>query len=75
MRPLRIDPINQVLISNSDANTLTRNEIQTDDVLITRTGAIVESVQSMIAMNERLLLPTHLSSARNNLIHSFLLFS
>ena len=39
MRPLRIDPINQVLISNSDANTLTRNEIQTDDVLITRTGA------------------------------------
>ena len=39
VRPLRIDPINQVLISNSDANTLTRNEIQTDDVLITRTGA------------------------------------
>ena len=39
VRPLKIDPTNQVLISNSDADTLTRNEIEPDDVLITRTGA------------------------------------
>ena len=39
VRPLRIDPTNQVLISHSDAATLTRNEIEPDDVLITRTGA------------------------------------
>ena len=39
VRPLRIDPTNQVLISNSDAATLTRNKIEPDDVLITRTGA------------------------------------
>ena len=39
VRPLRIDPTNQVLISQGDADTLCRNELAADDVLITRTGA------------------------------------
>ena len=39
VRPLRIDPTNQVLISQGDASTLSRNELEADDVLITRTGA------------------------------------
>ena len=39
VRSLRIDPTNRVLISKSDADSLSRNEIETDDVLITRTGA------------------------------------
>ena len=39
VRPMRIDPTNQVLISKGDAVTLSQNEIEADDVLITRTGA------------------------------------
>ena len=39
VRPLRIDPTNQMLISQGDANILSRNELEAGDVLITRTGA------------------------------------
>ena len=39
VRPLRIDPTNRVLISQTDAEMLSRNEIKAGDVLITRTGA------------------------------------
>ena len=39
VRPLRIDPTNKVLISQGDADNLSRNELEADDVLITRTGA------------------------------------
>ena len=39
VRPLRIDPKNQVMISKIDADALSRNELRSDDVLITRTGA------------------------------------
>ena len=39
VRPMRIDPTNQVLISKGDADTLSQNKIEADDVLINRTGA------------------------------------
>lgn len=39
VRPLQIDPRNQVMISTDDADKLTRNVVKRGDVLITRTGA------------------------------------
>jgi hypothetical protein len=39
VRPLKIDSTNQVLISSEDAAKLSRNEVRSGDVLVTRTGA------------------------------------
>lgn len=39
VRPLQIDPTNQVMISREDAAKLPRNAITRGDVLVTRTGA------------------------------------
>ena len=39
VRPLKIDPTNKVFISQRDAETLSRNQVRANDVLITRTGA------------------------------------
>lgn len=39
VRPMQIDPRNQVMISQADADKLTRNVVKREDVLVTRTGA------------------------------------
>lgn len=39
VRPMQIDPRNQVMISQADADKLTRNVVRREDVLVTRTGA------------------------------------
>lgn len=39
VRPMQIDPRNQVMISEADAGKLTRNVVKRGDVLVTRTGA------------------------------------
>ncbi len=39
VRPLQIDPRNQVMISEEDADKLMRNVVKRSDVLVTRTGA------------------------------------
>lgn len=39
VRPMQIDPRNQVMISQADADKLLRNVVKREDVLVTRTGA------------------------------------
>lgn len=39
VRPMQIDPRNQAMISQADADKLLRNVVKREDVLVTRTGA------------------------------------